>query len=84
MYDDHFGETRAPTEFVMPERPATAVVPLAREWLKSGAKKPWFVWLHLFDPHAPYQPPPPFDAQYRERPYYGEVGAVDAALGLRR
>jgi len=38
------------------------------------------VWVHLFDPHAPYRPPAPFDAQYAGRPYYGEVAAADAAL----
>ena len=35
VYDDRFGDTRAPTDFVMPERPATAVVPLARQWIAS-------------------------------------------------
>ena len=91
VYDDRFGETRAPTEFVMPERPASAVVPLAREWIGAradaqparGAPRgpaPWFVWVHLFDPHAPYRPPAPFDAEYAGRPYYGEVAATDAAL----
>ena len=38
------------------------------------------MWVHLFDPHAPYRPPAPFDAQYAGRPYYGEVAATDAAL----
>jgi arylsulfatase A-like enzyme/Flp pilus assembly protein TadD len=86
VYDDRFGETRAPTEFVMPERPATDVVALARDWIRkrsspqSPAPSPWFVWVHVFDPHAPYRPPPPFDAQYAGRPYYGEVAATDAAL----
>jgi arylsulfatase A-like enzyme/Flp pilus assembly protein TadD len=86
LYDDRFGETRAPTEFVMPERPATEVVALAREWIRSHPNSesripnPWFVWVHVFDPHAPYRPPPPFDAQYAGRPYYGEVAATDAAL----
>jgi arylsulfatase A-like enzyme/Tfp pilus assembly protein PilF len=91
LYDDRFGETHAPTEFAMPERPASAVVPLARSWIAErgdggpgGAGRQasgrWFVWVHLFDPHAPYQPPPPFDAQYAGRPYYGEVAATDAAL----
>ena len=96
-YDDAFGGTRAPAEFVMPERAASAVVPLARAWiaeqraaraggagLPTAAPRaqvgPWFVWVHLFDPHAPYRPPPPFDAQYPGRPYYGEVAATDAAL----
>ena len=79
-YDDRFGETRAPTEFVMPERPAAAVVPLAREWIAARRAAAWFVWVHVFDPHAPYRPPPPFDAQYAAQPYYGEVAATDAAL----
>jgi len=96
VYDDRFGETRAPTEFVMPERPASAVVPLAQTWIAARARaggageagraggensaQPWFAWVHLFDPHAPYRPPPPFDTQYRRRLYDGEVAATDAAL----
>jgi Flp pilus assembly protein TadD len=36
--------------------------------------------VHVFDPHAPYRPPPPFDAEYAGRPYFGEVAATDAAL----
>jgi arylsulfatase A-like enzyme/Flp pilus assembly protein TadD len=81
VYDDRFGETRAPTEFVMPERPATVVVPLARAWIaaREGAGQRWFAWVHVFEPHAPYHPPPPFDSQYT-RPYDGEVAATDAAL----
>ena len=101
VYDDRFGDAGAAAEFVMPERPAAAVVPLASSWIagrsgRSGASsgsgrsslpdrpdptdQPWFVWLHVFDPHAPYRPPPPFDSQYASQPYYGEVAAVDAAL----
>jgi arylsulfatase A-like enzyme len=88
-YDDHFGEGAGPADFSMPERPATSVVALAREWLAGRTKdadkgqagsKPWFVWVHVFDPHAPYRPPPPFDVQYASQPYYGEVAATDAAL----
>src|SRR5207247_1594383 len=86
VYDDRFDDTRAPDEFVMPERPATAVVALARSWIAGragragGENQSWFVWVHVFDPHAPYTPPPPFDTQYISKPYYGEVAAVDAAL----
>ncbi len=107
VYDDRFGDTRAPDEFAMPERPASVVVPLARSWIaaqdragKTGGQEgsgsagarafqasgssessgSWFVWVHLFDPHAPYRPPAPFDAQYASQPYYGEVAATDAAL----
>jgi len=92
VYDDRFGETRAPAEFVMPERPGTTVVALAREWIATNphspgttnphslTPNPWFAWVHLFEPHAPYRPPPPFDAQYASKPYDGEVAAADAAL----
>jgi arylsulfatase A-like enzyme/Tfp pilus assembly protein PilF len=88
VYDDRFGESHGPTELAMPERPASAVVPLARAWLAEHTAAPGtvspapstFLWVHVFDPHAPYRPPPPFDAQYAARPYDGEVAAVDAAL----
>jgi arylsulfatase A-like enzyme/Tfp pilus assembly protein PilF len=83
VYDDRFGDTRAPDEFAMPERPASAVVPLARQWIAARSDSPdgpWFVWVHVFDPHAPYRPPAPYDAQYASSPYFGEVAAVDAAL----
>ena len=99
VYDDHVGGELGLTDLDMPERPATRVVQLARDWIAdhaggtgapgaemketaSGGRgaKPWFVWVHVYEPHAPYQPPPPFDRQYADRPYYGEVAAADAAL----
>jgi arylsulfatase A-like enzyme/Flp pilus assembly protein TadD len=82
VYDDRFGDEHA-TDFNMPERPASEVVPLARTWIAEGAHRTsgrWFAWVHVFDPHAPYRPPAPFDTQYAAQPYYGEVAAVDAAL----
>src|SRR5204862_1135713 len=42
-----------------------------------------FLWVHLYDPHAPYRPPAPFDAQYASDPYLGEIAAVDDALGTQ-
>ena len=75
VYDDRFGDGAGMEAFTtMPERPATSVVALARAWLAAKAPAtPWFVWVHVFDPHAPYRPPAPFDAQYASKPYYGEV-----------
>jgi len=89
VYDERFGDGFGPVDLSMPERPASAVVPLARDWIAGRtagaavtrqAGQPWFVWVHVFDPHAPYRPPPPFDAEYAGKPYYGEVAATDAAL----
>jgi choline-sulfatase len=86
LYDERFGQGPVSADLEMPERPASAVVPLARDWIAKagpapgGGQRPWFVWVHLFDPHAPYRPPAPFDAQYAAHPYYGEIAAADAAL----
>ena len=72
VYDERFGDGFGPVDFAMPERPASEVVPLAREWIagrRAGAEgggssgPPWFVWVHVFNPHGPYEPPPPFDAR---------------------
>lgn len=61
------------------ERPAGEVVRSALTWIEAHpAGQPFFAWLHLFDPHTPYEPPPG-DADIP--PYDGEVRATDAAIG---
>src|SRR5262249_26605670 len=47
----------------------------------QGAPAPFFVWLHLYDPHEPYDPPPPFRDLFAGRPYDGEIAFADAAVG---
>jgi arylsulfatase A-like enzyme len=74
-YDDAMGKAPG-VGYDFSERPGTAVVAAALDWLRARPG-PVFLWVHLFDPHAPYQPPSPFaDAD----PYRGEVAAADAAL----
>jgi arylsulfatase A-like enzyme/Flp pilus assembly protein TadD len=80
VYDDAVGSRRGPVGFAMPERSGEDVVAAARQWIGAQRGK-WFAWVHLFDPHAPYKPPAPFDAQYPGRPYLGEVAYMDSALG---
>ncbi|MGE5359186.1 MAG: sulfatase-like hydrolase/transferase [Bacteroidales bacterium] len=80
VYDDHYGEVSRAIAFGIPERPAGTVVSLAAAWIRQQRGK-WFAWVHVFDPHAPYRPPSPFDAQYASDPYDGEVAYVDSALG---
>ena len=54
----------------------------ALEWLKKQSKNvPFFLWVHVYDPHAPYEPPPPFKTQYAKAPYDGEIAYVDRELG---
>jgi len=40
-----------------------------------------FLWLHLYDPHDPYEPPEPYATRYAERPYDGEVAYSDDLVG---
>ena len=80
IYDDRFGESEGPSDFTIAERPAETVVAPAVAWIRSQQRR-WFAWVHLFDPHAAYAPPPPFDRRYANSPYHGEVAYTDHALG---
>jgi len=64
--------------FVIPERPGARTVAEAVRWLAAG-RGPSFAFVHLYEPHSPYEPPPAF-RRAGEHPYYGEVAAADAAL----
>jgi arylsulfatase A-like enzyme/cytochrome c-type biogenesis protein CcmH/NrfG len=79
VYDDQMPETRGAVEISMPERPAVDVVTRATSWI-AQQQSPFFGWVHVFDPHSPYHPPPDLASTYSTQPYYGEVAAVDRAL----
>jgi arylsulfatase A-like enzyme/Flp pilus assembly protein TadD len=87
VYSEGYGGSRGPGVPIFPERPGTSVVADALEWLRSlprdetGQSVPWLCWVHLFEPHAPYEPPEPFRSRHAGSPYHGEVAAADAALG---
>jgi arylsulfatase A-like enzyme len=68
-------------EFSSFERKAEHVVRAALDWLTKNRQQKFFIWLHVYDPHRMYIPPPPFREQYKDRPYDGEVAYVDHALG---
>ena len=79
-YDGRFDDVGSGAEFLLPERPAPVVVDRAVQWIQQREGR-WFAWVHVYHPHAPYRPPPPFDREDASQPYYGEVAAVDQALG---
>jgi choline-sulfatase len=67
------------------QRPANEVMDEALAWLEKMKDRKFFAWIHLYDPHTPYEPPPPFDKQYASRPYLGEIAFTDSQLvRLRR
>jgi arylsulfatase A-like enzyme/Tfp pilus assembly protein PilF len=66
------------------QRPANEVLDAALPWLEARKEGPFFAWIHLYDAHAPYAPPPPFDSEYAALPYLGEIAFVDAQLARLR
>jgi choline-sulfatase len=63
------------------QRPANEVVDATLGWLAASADAPFFLWMHLYDPHAPYDPPEPYRTAFASRPYDGEIAFADAQLG---
>lgn len=80
VYDDRYPRGRTRLDFEMPERSAPDVVAAALRWWNKKRSGPRFLWVHVYDPHAPYVPPARFADRYRSDPYLGEVAATDAAL----
>jgi arylsulfatase A-like enzyme/Flp pilus assembly protein TadD len=87
VYDDRYPKGETNVAFRVPERRGSDTVAAALEWIGRGdagappaPARPWFVWVHLYEPHFPYAPPEPYASRYRAAPYLGEVAAADAAL----
>jgi choline-sulfatase len=62
------------------ERRGRDVAQHAEAWLNASPEGPHFAWVHFYDPHDPYDPPPPYSQVYKERPYDGEIAYADSAL----
>ncbi len=82
FYDDAFSaETFMKKDLGLVDRKAEESVTHALDWLKKTPHRPFFLWLHLYDPHSPYDPPEPYRTQYRSHPYDGEIAYADHELG---
>jgi choline-sulfatase len=82
-YNDRFGASTEELEAGLTniKRPADSVVRLALAWLDGKTPgKPFFLWLHFYDPHLPYRAPEPFRSRFANRPYDGEIAYTDSAL----
>jgi arylsulfatase A-like enzyme/cytochrome c-type biogenesis protein CcmH/NrfG len=62
------------------ERRGLEVEQHAESWLSKHPDGPHFVWAHFYDPHDPYEPPPPYANIYKDRLYDGEIAYADSAL----
>ena len=94
-YDDSLPHGNDPRRAPYVERSADRTTDLVLRWLEApavgeapaaGGGTPWFLWVHYYDPHAPYEPPGDLATRFAARPYYGEAAFVDRQLGrlLRR
>jgi choline-sulfatase len=63
------------------EKRGDVAVAGAIAWLERHAQARTFVWVHLYDPHAPYDPPEPYASRYANQPYDGEVAWSDELVG---
>ncbi len=75
-YDDDFAAERPDLVGRFPERRGDHTLNAASQWLARREDRPFFLWIHLYDPHAPYAPPKPHAADY-----LGEIAYVDTLLG---
>lgn len=63
------------------QRPGDVAMKDALSWIESAPGGRFFAWIHLYDPHDPYEPPEPYASRYAGRPYDGEVAWTDELIG---
>jgi choline-sulfatase len=80
VYDDELQPLNA--QHAPPRRGAADVIARAIQWIGTGkSSSPFFVWIHLYDAHAPYDAPPAFARAYPGRPYEAAIAWADAQIG---
>jgi arylsulfatase A-like enzyme len=77
-YDDELPAPRPGATFLEPERAGSETVQRALRFLAARDARPTFLWLHIYEPHFPYDSGV---ARFATRPYDGDVAAADASLG---
>ena len=80
QYDDRIVRAVEGRSVLESERPCDVVVANATSWLKARTG-PYFAWVHIYEPHAPYAPPGDLLAAHPGRPYDAEVAAADRCVG---
>jgi choline-sulfatase len=85
-YDDRFDlQKYRHIDLGAVQKPGNEVVDEALAWLDGEKAGPFFAWIHLYDPHAPYEPPEPYFSEYGSRGlhhlYDGEIAFMDEQIG---
>ncbi|MGH9366475.1 MAG: sulfatase-like hydrolase/transferase [Thermoanaerobaculia bacterium] len=80
-YEEMYRQVEEPEDFEVQQARAGEVVAAALDWWKSQEGRSRFLWIHVYDPHAPYDPPEEYRKRFPDDLYLGEVASMDAALG---
>jgi choline-sulfatase len=81
VYDDHLPAEQI-GEYGYPERDAGQVTNAALAWLRTlDPRRPFFLWVHYYDPHSPYAPPAEWWSASEEGRYAGEIAYMDSQIG---
>jgi arylsulfatase A-like enzyme/Flp pilus assembly protein TadD len=83
LYDDEMQGAAPQVIALEAERRGDRTALALSKWLEAQAAAPgapFFAWLHLYDPHEPYSPPPPFRQAFADAPYDGEIAFDDAIV----
>lgn len=80
-YDDDLSGAAESTAIAFKETDAADVTRRALEWLEERGGERWFLWVHYFDPHASYQPPPELATRCGGSRYDGEIAWADEHFG---
>jgi choline-sulfatase len=80
-YDQNLVAGSFKNVYLARETPAADTIKRAKQWINKRGDKPFFLWVHLFDPHHPYTPPPAYAERTNGNPYDGELAYADEQFG---
>ncbi|MEO8217646.1 MAG: sulfatase-like hydrolase/transferase [Acidobacteriota bacterium] len=79
FYDDSINP-RPDAAFDEYQRPGAETTAIAKRWIDEHSARPFFFFLHIYEPHVPYAPPEPYRSRFRMA-YDGEIATADAIIG---
>ena len=79
LYDDQIDPSSTAISAGRVQRKGSDTVAIAEKWIDERGDEPFFFFLHLYEPHSPYDPPEPYKSRYK--PYDGEIAYSDAIVG---
>jgi len=81
LYEDGVEPTAADQATSLIQRAGDDTAALLERWIEGQGDAPLFAFLHIYEPHTPYEPAEPFRARYAGQPYDGEIATADAIVG---